>query len=104
MMGYYGLVPEYIFNAQKVVNVSVSALVGGGGLRVKDPGVSTMDHNMDVFFVAEPALTVYLNVVKYLRVGLGAGYRFVSGIGTEGLDGSEIGGVFGVLSLQIGLF
>lgn len=104
MMGYYGLVPEYVFNAQKPVNVSVSALVGGGGLRAKDPGVNTMEHDMDIFFVAEPALTVYLNVVNHVRVGLGAGYRFVSGIGTEGLDSSEIGGVFGILSLQIGAF
>lgn len=104
MLGYYGLVLEYIFNAQRLVNVSASALIGGGGLRAGVHQQNTMGHDMDVFFVAEPVLTLYLNVVKYFRVGFGAGYRFVSGVDTEGLRDSEIRGVFAVLSLQIGLF
>ncbi len=104
MMGYYGLLPEYIFRAQKLINMSVAALIGGGGIRVQDPSVTYMDHDMDTFFVVEPELTLYLNVVKYFRIGLGAGYRFTRGVDRKELSDSEIGGFTANLTLQFGVF
>ncbi|TAL36698.1 MAG: hypothetical protein EPN93_07695 [Spirochaetes bacterium] len=104
MMGYYGLVPEYVFNPGRIVNVALSALIGGGGVRVNDPATGNMNHNMDAFFAAEPQLSFYVNVVKYFRVGVGAGYRFTRGVDRKGLSDSEAGGFTAGLALQFGVF
>lgn len=67
-MGYGGLVLEYYFNPNKLVNFSVKGLIGGGSAswRWDDP-----------FFVAEPEGKVTLNVTEWFRLGVGGGYRFV---------------------------
>jgi hypothetical protein len=67
-MGYGGLVVEYFFHPNRLVNVSVRGLVGGGG---------TSCGWDDPFFVVEPVGTLNVNLTEWMRLGIGGGYRFI---------------------------
>ena len=76
-MAYGGLRLECFLNSKKLFNYSFSALVGGGEVdSYSQPG--RHGHGEDLF-VVEPGAHVTLNLLKSLRIGFGAGYRFVSG-------------------------
>lgn len=51
------------------------------------------------FLIADPQLSVHLNVTDWLRVGGGAGYRFV---GKAGSDGERLQGFTASIGLQLG--
>ena len=51
------------------------------------------------FLIADPQLSVHLNVTEWLRIGGGAGYRF---IGRAGSDGERLQGFTASLGLQLG--
>ena len=51
------------------------------------------------FLIADPQLSVHLNVTDWLRIGGGAGYRFV---GQAGSDGKRLQGVTASIGLQLG--
>jgi hypothetical protein len=51
------------------------------------------------FLIADPQLSVHLNVNDWLRIGGGAGYRF---IGRAGSDGDRLRGFTASIGLQLG--
>ncbi len=51
------------------------------------------------FLIADPQLSVHLNVTDWLRIGGGAGYRFV---GHAGSDGARLQGFTTSIGLQLG--
>ncbi len=51
------------------------------------------------FLIADPQLSVHLNVTDWLRIGGGAGYRFV---GRAGSDGERLQGFTASLGVQLG--
>ena len=51
------------------------------------------------FLIADPQLSVHLNVTEWLRIGGGAGYRF---IGRAGSDGKRLQGFTTSIGLQLG--
>jgi hypothetical protein len=78
-LGYGGLVVEYFINPNRLVNVSVKGLVGGGGTTV---GLT------DPFFVLEPEAKLSLNITDRLRLGFGGGYRYIrSSFDNDALSG-----------------
>ncbi len=78
-MGYGGLVVEYFINPNRLVNVSVRGLVGGGG---------TCCGWNDPFFVVEPVGTLNVNITEWMRLGFGGGYRFIrSSFDNDALSG-----------------
>ena len=51
----------------------------------------------DPFFIAEPEISLMLNVVRFLRIGISASYRYIYGIDTPGIsdkDFSQFAGSF----------
>jgi len=108
-MGYGGFDIEYDIKPSNLVHLSVSALIGGGGLTYnyrnayrEDHDYQWGDHN-DAFFIAERAST-HLNMTKFFRVSVGAGYRFVSGVELMDLDNSDISGASANVMLRFGRF
>ncbi len=98
-MKYGGLTLEYIFQPQAVVHFSFSVLNAFGSV-VYDYDVTRND---DTFWVVEPALNVYLKMTKYLKLGLGVGYRWTSDVDLEDLDeGQDLSGVAATLSINFG--
>ena len=51
------------------------------------------------FLIADPQLSVHLNVTDWLRIGGGAGYRFV---GRAGSDRERLQGLTASIGLQFG--
>jgi hypothetical protein len=76
-MGYGGLVLEYFFNPDRLINFSIRGLIGGGG-------TSWAWTWWDGFFVAEPEVRMTINVTERFRLGFGGGYRFVEGSCRDG--------------------
>ena len=75
-MGYTGLMMGFNIMPKKVVHFSVPLFLGAGNLE--------LDHNNifvenSAFLVFEPGLQLEVNVVQFMKIGIGAGYRMVHG-------------------------
>lgn len=103
--GYGGFEMEYIANWNKLIHTSAYLLLGAGGVgqREKWTGMD-WDHNPDVFFVAEPALNVELNLISFMRLNLGASYRLVIGVDDDGLTDKDFSGFSTIMTFKFGSF
>jgi hypothetical protein len=97
--GYGGAIVRYHFFSQEMTNVSVGALLGAGGLVIatwdgegRDWDADYSHKRSDAVFVFEPQVGGHMNVTRWLRVGISAGYRLVSGVNTEGLSSGDLAG------------
>jgi len=100
-MGYGGLLVGYRFAPAAMVHPTASMLIGAGGIST---ALQAAGDNDDAFFVAEPALGVELNVASFLRLGVGASYRWVAGVELGGLRDEDLSGPTGELSVRLGRF
>ncbi len=100
--GYGGLVLEYILRPRKLLHLSVHTLIGGGSLCYRDNWYEHWDD--DAFFVAEPGLDLMLNVTKCFRIGIGGSYRYIAGIGLDGLTNKDVSGATAGLTFKFGRF
>lgn len=102
-MEYSGLEIEYIHHSDKLVHWTAMALFGGGRVRLRehDPGRETQS---DGFSLVDAGVNAELNILKWLRVNAGAGYRMVFGIETSGLSNADIGGPEAQVTLKFGSF
>ena len=59
-------------------------------------------------FVIEPAANVEVNILKWMRLAVGVGYRMVTGIDANingrVYDNSTVSGFFGVGTLKFGIY
>jgi len=108
---YTGLVFEYIHNSDKLIHWTAGTLIGGGaaGRRNKnwwDGDEFDNDHTYDNhgFFVAEPYANVELNITKFLRLDVGASYRYIAGSNTTGITDGKLGGPSINVGLKAGKF
>jgi hypothetical protein len=104
--GYGGLLLEFIVASSKLVHFSVSGLIGAGGVGDYDDESCDFDQKCkdDAFFALEPGANLMLNVHKYVRVGLGATYRYVDGVRFEGLTDSDLSGATAQFIIKFGAF
>lgn len=88
--GYGGLLLAYTLFPQSVVHLSFPVLIGAGGASyVSDKEYMEWDEDewdthhevldTDVFFVIEPAVNAEINIVRFMRLHAGVGYRYTSG-------------------------
>jgi hypothetical protein len=75
-MGYTGLMMGFNIMPKKVVHFSIPLFVGVGNLELEHNNVFVEN---SAFLVFEPGLHLELNVAQFMKIGLGAGYRFVNG-------------------------
>lgn len=113
--GYGGLELEYLIASDEVVHATVMTLIGAGGFTVFErygrSGAMDWDNNnlySTPTFVIEPAANVEVNILKWMRLAVGVGYRFVTGIDANingrVYDNSAVSGVFGVGTLKFGIY
>ncbi len=84
--GYGGLILEPIVLPKFPFHLSFPILLGAGGAEyIKstyrdefDPDVNVEDS--DAFLVAEPGVELEMNLIKWIRLSVGASYRFTSDI------------------------
>jgi hypothetical protein len=87
----------------------VSVLVGAGSVSYREPMMNWDDNHSsrdyDAFFVVEPSVNLELNLTTWMRLGVGAGYRYVSGVNDlRGITNGDLRGASGSLTLKFGAF
>ncbi|MGE5621141.1 MAG: hypothetical protein ACM3U0_01075 [archaeon] len=105
--GYGGLILEYYHDPMKMIHWSVSVLIGGGGISYREGDFMEHSYNditPDAFFVLEPAISAELNVAKFMKIGLGAGYRYVTGVNMYGIKNSDLSNFSANLAFKFGKF
>ncbi len=75
-MGYTGLMMGFNIMPKKVVHFSVPLFVGVGNMEIEHDHVFVEN---SAFLVFEPGLNLEVNVVHFMKIGLGAGYRIIHG-------------------------
>lgn len=105
LSGYGGFILEYTNRSYKLAHVTISSLIGAGGVSLRDSGyepVNVDDNNP--FFVFEPAVNLELNITSFFRIAAGAGYRFTNGITDFGFSDSDFSGFTGTITFKFGGF
>ena len=95
---YGGLKLEYTPNPNAEVHVSFPLLIGGGMARVDSAskyrnGFGGRDHNRNGvkeregrgtdFWVIQPGINIEVNVIRFLKIYVGASYRLTPSVSTE---------------------
>jgi hypothetical protein len=98
-MAYGGLFVEYLVDSRGPFHFSVGGLLGGG--TAHELWFIPWWKSGRIFAVAEPQGKLSVNLAEWIRLGIGGGYRFVSGG-----DGHKpnLSGPTLSLSLAFGLF
>ncbi len=91
-LGYGGLELGIISGKPRHGQIAMGVLIGGGWVNVDEKFFENNYGEYDGFFVLEPQLDVMLSLSRNVRLGLGAGYRFVDDLQsirytTEDLEG-----------------
>ena len=99
-LGAYG---EYTLFSKKLVHLSFPLYLGYGEVQM-DNEASEVDLGESNFFKIEPAANLEINIHKYVRMNLGAGYRIISNMIYRNFNQLDISGVTGYVGLKFGLF
>jgi hypothetical protein len=75
-MGYTGMMMGFNIMPKKVVHFTVPLFLGVGNLELEHNDVFVEN---SAFLLFEPGLQLELNIVHFMKIGLGAGYRMVHG-------------------------
>lgn len=110
-LGYGGAYLQYINRSGDLIHFTAGVLIGGGGAGYRggfDNDAyeiwNDRDTLNDAFFVVEPDIEAELNVTRNFRIGVGGGYRFVSGVELPGLANSDISGPNARVMFKFGSF
>lgn len=99
-LGAYG---EYTLFSKKLVHLSFPLYLGYGEVQMDNyEGEAGLGESN--FFKIEPAALLEINLHKYVRLNLGAGYRVISSMNYRNFNQSDISGVTGYIGLKFGLF
>lgn len=94
---------EYTVLSRKILHLTFPLYVGYGEVEMDNDG-SDAGLGEANFFQIEPSALLELNLHKYARLNLGAGYRIVGQTNYRGFDQSDISGLTGYIGLKFGLF
>lgn len=109
--GYAGGLFEYTAFPSSIVHFSIPVVIGGGYFAYTD-NISHENYNFDSWdaidwtpsFIIEPGVKVEVNLIKMLRIGVGASYRYAANFNLVNTSDDLINGVTGRLSLRFGRF
>ena len=98
-----GCFAEYTLLSKKMVHATFPMYIGYGEVEMDnesgDAGLGEAN-----FFHIEPSALLEVNLHKYARFNIGAGYRFVGQMNYRNFDQSDISGLTGYVGLKFGLF
>lgn len=94
---------EYTLFPKKVMHLTFPLHFGYGEVQMdnNNGGVNFGEEN---FFTIEPAALLEVNLNRYIRFNLGAGYRFVERMNYRNLNGRDLSNLTGYAGLKIGVF
>jgi hypothetical protein len=102
-MSYGGFDVGYAFFPDSVVHFTIHGTIGWGSVSSTDTG--TKDTESDEFFVLEPNIDAEVNVTTWIRLCVGASYRYASGVsGVSVISDSDLRGIGGTIFIKFGSF
>lgn len=104
LTGYGGFEMEYTNCSYELAHLTLSALIGGGGLMARERDFSDVDNHYDHYFVFEPGANLEINVTDFFRLMAGISYRLTSGIGSAGFTDDDFSGLNGTITFKFGKF
>ena len=110
--GYGSFLIEPIVFPKFPVHVSFPILIGAGGIaksiltnyNYPYDYTEVYVEDAEAFLIAEPGIELEFNVARWLRLGLGASYRFTTTFQPSGFDSNPMDGFTGGFSLKFGKF
>ncbi len=94
---------EYTAWSKKLVHLSFPLFIGFGEVEM-DNEPDNLELGEAYLFLVEPSALLEVNLHKYVRFNVGAGYRIVGDMTYRNFDQSDISGFTGYVGLKIGLF
>jgi len=98
---------EYHFFPKSLIHFSIGTLVAGGGIGYLTGNGHDYNQNLKGIsnaFILEPEVTMFINVTRFFRIGIGGTYRFITGIKTRGVSDRDFRGFSGSLMFAFGWF
>jgi hypothetical protein len=94
---------EYTLWSKKLVHLSLPLYIGYGEVELdnEDGPAGLGEAN---FYQVEPSALLEVNIHKYVRFNVGAGYRFVGQMSYRNMDQRDLSGFTGYVGLKIGVF
>lgn len=96
-LGYGGPVLRYHLIRNFPVYPTLGTLIGFGGLSFDGNGG-------DAVLIIEPSAAFYMNITKWLRIGVSLSYKFTTGVDTPGLTNADFRGPCISGHLDFGMF
>lgn len=94
---------EYTLFSKKIAHLTLPLYIGYGEVQMDnengDAGLGEAN-----FFQIEPSALLEINLHKYVRLNIGAGYRFVGHMNYRNFNQSDISGFTSYVGLKFGLF
>ncbi|MCC5942837.1 MAG: hypothetical protein JJU37_14940 [Balneolaceae bacterium] len=104
LTGYGGFEFEYTNRSYKLAHFTLSTLIGGGGLMLRERDYEEVEEEVDTYFVLEPGIHAELNVTTFFRISTGLSYRMTSGINKFGFTDSDFSGLNAIITFKFGGF
>lgn len=110
--GYGGILIEPILFPKSAIHVAFPILLGAGGIAKSvltnynypyDYTDVNID-NADAFFIAEPGIELECNVSRWMRLGLGASYRFTTTVDQSYFSSNPLNSFTAGFSMKFGKF
>jgi len=110
--GYGGFLIEPILFPKFPVHVSFPILLGAGGIAKSTlinydypyDYTEVFVEDAEAFLIAEPGMEIEFNVTRWMRIGLGASYRFTSSLEPSSFESNPLNGFTGGFSMKFGKF
>jgi hypothetical protein len=108
--GYGGLILEPILLPKFPVHLSFPILLGAGGVAYINSQYNDNFNNdfyvedSDAFLVAEPGIEIEMNLLKFVRLAVGASYRFTSDVHLALKPSNVLNGYNATFTLKFGKF
>ncbi|HQV74475.1 MAG TPA: hypothetical protein PLE78_03220 [Flavobacteriales bacterium] len=117
-MGYGGLLIEPVIAYKSPIHISFPIVIGAGGCAYttefpwNDEHHDGTDDHYDfnyrddaaAFFVIEPGVELEMNLIPFLRIGVGASYRYTTDIDLPGTAKDALHGITTGVSIKVGKF
>ncbi len=96
---------EYTLFSDKLIHITFPLYIGAGEVQMDRQDDSGWDeYGESNFLVIEPSVLLEVNLHKYARLNIGAGYRTVGTMTYRNLDQSALSGLTGYVGIKFGLF
>lgn len=107
-LGFGGMMMEYYFFPEEIINFSLGLTVGGGAISLsKGNSEEDSSDNEDLtrpFFIMYPEAAVYVKFTRWFRMGASVGLILPLGVDGYGLDNSSLAGISASVIFAFGWF